>query len=388
MAGLDATGFTPKTLDEIKEELESSIQATWGAHIDVSPEEPIGQIVGIVCEPIASVWDALAALHAAFNPDTAEGLNLDAIAAITGTVRREATKSRVTARCTGDAGTVIAAGRIFAVEGSGHRFYTLADATIGGGGTVDVLCEAEEYGPIPVYVGTLTQIETPVLGLDSVTNLATGELGRNIETDADLRLRREAELHSSGFSALEAIRTHVSKVTGVSSVTVFENTSMFTDADGIPAKAFEVLVQGGADADIREAIWESKPAGILAHGSVTGTVTDSQGTVRTVKFSRPTTRPIWIIASVIKDANAYPVDGDAQVEAAIIAYGLTLGTGRDVVSSALVAACFTVAGVLDAAVLIGLADPPTSPTTVSVNLREIAVFDANRITVSSATGTP
>jgi hypothetical protein len=77
------------------------------------------------------------------------------------------------------------------------------------------------------------------------------------------------------------------------------------------------------------------------------------------------------------------------VEAAIVAYGDAQATGKNAVSSSLVAQCFTVPGVLEVTSLfIGLAPAPVSTATIPISLRELAVYDTSRITVSTSDGVP
>lgn len=86
---------------------------------------------------------------------------------------------------------------------------------------------AQTFGPIPVPANTLTQILTPVAGWTSLTNYEAGVTGRNIETDAELRLRRLNSLRISGAATVEAIRARLlQEVAGVTSVTIFENVTM------------------------------------------------------------------------------------------------------------------------------------------------------------------
>jgi uncharacterized phage protein gp47/JayE len=89
---------------------------------------------------------------------------------------------------------------------------------------------AQTYGPIAAPANTLTEIVTPVAGWTSLTNPQAGITGRNQETDAELRLRREQSLHLLGAATVEAIRSRLlQEVPGVISVTVFENVTMTQD---------------------------------------------------------------------------------------------------------------------------------------------------------------
>ncbi len=86
---------------------------------------------------------------------------------------------------------------------------------------------AQTYGPIPAPANSLTQIVTPIAGWTSINNFQAGVTGRNIETDAEFRLRRLNSLRLSGAATVEAIRARLlQEVPGVTSVTIFENVTL------------------------------------------------------------------------------------------------------------------------------------------------------------------
>lgn len=444
-AGLSASGFTPKPYAEALGEIEDALRAQFGSAINLSPQSAFGQIAGVLANEVAAAWDLAQAVYDATNPDAATGAALDAICAISGTVRRAATKSSAVVTVTGAPGTVLSQGREIGVDGSNDRFETTADVTIAallawatttpyvvgdrrtrtsrvyevtvagtsggtgpsgtgsaisdggvtwryigeGTGAADVAAEATAAGPVVALAGDLIEIETPVSGWQSVTNLLDAETGTDEETDAELRIRREAELRRPGNATVEAIRATILDVTGVESCTVYENPTDTTDGDGVPPHAIEALVLGGDDDAVAAAIFASVAAGILAHGTTTETVTDSQGIDHDVGFTRPDEIEVYVIAHVTFDADKYPDDGDDQVAAAILALGETYPGGLDVRANALRAPVFAVSGVLDVPNLyIGTAPTPSAETTITITTRQIAAFDSSRISVVSASGTP
>lgn len=261
-----------------------------------------------------------------------------------------------------------------------------------GTGAVDVEAAAEEDGPTVAVSGTLTVIENPVSGWTSVNNVLDAELGRAEEEEEDLRARRELELRATGNAALDAIRGDVLQVDGVTSCVVFENATDTTNGDGLPPHSIEVLVEGGEDADVAAAIWATKAAGIATYGTSSEVVADSAGGNHTVYFTRPTLLNIYAALTLLVDgtsSTAWPVDGEDQVKAAVVAFGDTFPIGRDVTFSGVAAQAFKVPGVLQATpVYIGTSPSPGASTTISVGVRQRAVFDTSRVTTTVTTGTP
>lgn len=84
-------------------------------------------------------------------------------------------------------------------------------------------------GPIFAPAGTLTVIDTPVSGWDSVNNPLDVDVGTNIETDTEAMIRRTRLLSSQANGPLQAIVADVLLVNDVTAAVGFENVSITTD---------------------------------------------------------------------------------------------------------------------------------------------------------------
>src|SRR5262245_15395401 len=100
-------GFSAMSLNDVKADLEAVWRAEFGASADLSADSPDGQVVGIMSERFALLWELAQAVYDGYAPDFAQGQALDEVAAITGTVRKSAAFSTVTATATGTNGTVL-----------------------------------------------------------------------------------------------------------------------------------------------------------------------------------------------------------------------------------------------------------------------------------------
>lgn len=449
---LTENGLVIESFDEIRESVNARMRSEFGLAIDVSDGAVQGIFIGILAEREASCNELAEAVNSSTDPDVATGARQDEICALTGTQRYAATSSSVTLTLTGDPSTEVAAGSQASVAVTEDVFATSEtvelvaldpwnDATAyvegdrvtnggnayevipGGGGTsagsggpsgtdpadvegetdgtvlwrflgegtaaVDVVAEAVETGPTIATAGSLTTIVTPVAGWSGAVNMLDADLGSDIETNEALRVRREQELARPGSSPLDALRADLRAVDGVTAVGIFENVDDETDGDGLPPHSVECLVQGGEDQDIWDALLASVAAGIKTYGDEIGTAEDSAGNEWEMAFSRPEELDIYVDVELIIDADLYPIDGDDQIKAAIVAYGDAQSAGRDVVASKILAAASAIAGVLDVTLVeIGVAPSPSASTTIAVSLRQLALFDTSRITVATTEGTP
>ena len=391
---LTSSGLTTPTLAEIKAEIEAEIRATISAREDLSESSPLGQIVTITARQIRKVWETVEAVYAAMDPAGASGVTLARLAALTGSYARPPTFSTVTATVNVDPGTYAAGALVAYVTGRPAERFVNADTVINPGASAadySVSFVAETAGPVAAPAGTLVE-RVAVTGWNSITNAADAVIGQAAETDAELRERRTAEITTLGAARAEAIRADVLQVSGVVQAFVLENDTDLS-VDGIPAHSIETVVYGPASpssADnlaVAEAIFGSKAAGVRTFGSTTVDVTDGQGFVRAVSFTRATLVPTEVDIVIEFYAPEYP--GDAAVVAKIVERAAAFyRAGYDVTPSRVAAWAHEVAGVLSATVQVGPVGGPLAPTAFAIDIREIAQISSGDISVTSIAGAP
>jgi len=381
--GLHSTGFTIPTAAGIEGDIVADQRALIGADVETGAESIIGQLNGIVSERLRQTWEAIAAVYASMDPDQASGAALDARARLTGATRRAATYGTVTLSLTLAAGVTVDAGKQAQVPGSTTSVWTLLEAATNSGGspaTVTARARCATAGRIVANSGTITGIATPVSGWTAVTNASDAAAGLDAETDAEFRVRRETELQAAGTSPLDAIRSAVAAVTGVVKVTVDENITDATGPTGIPPHSVEVVVQGGADADIAAAILGARAGGIGTYGTTTTTALDAGGVSRTVRFTRPSDRNVYITVDTRRGAS---YAGDTAVRDAVLAVGAAQLMGAALQLSDIIVAVRALAGVTNCRVLIGATSISRVAADFTVGAREIAKMDSSRISVGS-----
>lgn len=387
--GITATGFVTPTLDDIVAELGASLRGKLGAGLNLIAPSVFSQLVGIAAAREFSAWQAAEAVFNSQYPG-AEGQALDNVCSLTGTIRLQPTYGTVTLRCNLDAGVTLPAGQIVSAGANTTQWVTTADGTNSGDSAadVDIAASCEITGPQPAIATSLTTKVTPYSGWNSVTNPNAATPGTNIETDAALRIRRNAELTAGGSAGVDAVRTALLQleVDGervVVQASVFENDTDTTDEDGMPPHSMECVVDTDPENDdaVRACIWANIAGGIRPYGSTHGTVTDSQGFAHEVDFSHPTEVPIYSLIHLTKTAD-YP--GDAFVQSADAAFINALVLGGDVIQTQLYSSVFGVGGVTDVTRLwIGTSSPATAGDNLTIGSREKATCSSSDVTVVS-----
>lgn len=384
--GITIDGFNRKRLATILAELDAEMKLIFGDNLNLEPESPDGQVNGLLSQSFADIWEQLQIAYDAFNPSAATGNTLSNLVQLNAIIRNIATFSTVTVDVTGTNGTFIPLGAQVSTTDN-VQFATDGDITIAAG-VGSSSATAVESGLQRALSGTLTNIDTPITGWTTVDNALDAVEGVPEETDAELRARRNRSIEAAGQSILEAIISSVLEIPDVDDAVIFENTTNITDAQGLVAKSFMILVDGGADADIAEAVFNTKPIGIAMNGTTTEPVVDSQGTSHDIKFQRPVAVDIHIEVS-LKPGATYI--GDAAMKQAIVDFavgdlveGKGFGLGEDVVYSEMyVPFNLETSGVDEVTVLeIDTVDPPTGTSTITIDFDERSSFDIADIDIT------
>lgn len=228
---------------------------------------------------------------------------------------------------------------------------------------------ALDKGAIPAPENTITIIVNAVSGLDAVNNFtnidAETGMGKDIESDNALRLRRLSSLKVAGAASVEAIRARIlSDVENVTACIVLENP---TDGvvDSLDPHSIKIIVEGGLDLDIGKMIWAVKAGGVKVMGGAGSTsvsFTDSQGNLQTISFFRPTPKYAWVDV-VISDYDPLliPVGYAVQIRDNILPWGTEHTINQEIVYQQLFGVVYQVPGILQAKIKIALTNAPDDP---------------------------
>jgi uncharacterized phage protein gp47/JayE len=317
------TGLIVPDTSTILEEVKDEWREAFGADVILEPETSQGVIVVQDTEIRDATVRNNVAVANQINPDYSGGVFLDAIWALTRGSRKSASRSTIAGvTLGGQTGTLVPVNSVAVVTTSGARFLTATSVVIGettpGVAVVDFI--AESFGPIAVAPGGLNAVASGVLGWETVSNSNAAVPGRLAESDIAGRRRRRLTLALQSVSMPEAIISRLYAIEEVESLQFRENIANTTQViDGISLIAHSIwaCVKGGTNAQIAEALLESKGVGPGYNGAVSVSVVEpASGQTYIVKFDRPV--PVILFVRVTAKFNN--TDGASIIPNAVMAY--------------------------------------------------------------------
>jgi uncharacterized phage protein gp47/JayE len=242
---------------------------------------------------------------------------------------------------------------------------------------------ATVIGPLEQEADTITNIVTPVLGWDSVTNPLAASPGRLQETDEELRLRFRNTKFERSTNLLDSLYSALLNLEGVEEVIIYENDTSVTDSNGVPGHSFLPIIIGASGQQIAETIWENKPIGILSYGNTTVSINDIAGFPHDISFQRPDPVTIYISMTIQDDPTIFPANGADLIKQAIIDYAdENIGIGDDVIYSRLYTPINSVPGHQVNSLTIGFAPAPIGTSNLVIDFDSIASFTTANISVT------
>lgn len=335
MTELTLSGFDRTRLLDRIAAFQAEARAIFGEDIDLSSDTMDGQHIGLYAEAVADLDELAELVWLSFDPDLASGQSLSRLVKFNGIERSQGAYSVVTLTATGAAGTLIPEGSGVSNQNGTIIVYTLADARISSSGTVDIEAATKEMGALYAGVSTLTVIDNPLFGWESVTNNAPVSVGKDIETDRQLRIRRRASVSKGNRNMLSALKAALLNLKGVIDVAALENVTPVTDKRGLPPHSIHAVVLGGNSLEIAQTIWVGKTGGSPTVGQQAVIIKDELQGDQVVRFSRPTNVDIAIrVYITIKSGWTY--NSVNEIKRALFNYFLIeQQTGSPVTNSAL-----------------------------------------------------
>ena len=205
----------------------------------------------------------------------------------------------------------------------------------------------EEYGKITLPHGIVTKMVNNIAGFDSVTNELDPTYGRLQETDIELRQSYIAKSALRSNTMIESIVAELlNNIPDVESASGYENDTDVVDERGLPPHSIEIIVEGGDNTAIAQAILRRKAGGIQTHGSVVVNVPGVYGDPIPVRFNRPEYLYTWLKIILHGDASKIPTNYAQLATDSLLEDGAQLMAGASLLTQLLTEGIYSaVAGI-------------------------------------------
>ena len=373
----DSTGITLDRYSDVLARLIVLCKEEWGDSVNTDEDGFLGHMIRLISLLVAENNEVLQDVYDAMSVTNATGTRLASLLELIGMERQTSAYSTATLTLTASKATTVPAGSQYKTD-AGVIFATDSDLVFTAAGSSTVAATCTIVGPFNAAKYEIDTIVTSVYGITAVLNDAAATPGRYQETDTELKERHTIAVSTSGDSDAASIYEAVSAVTGVSNVSVVENDTAAT-VNSIPPHGIHVIVQGGDEDDIAEAIALTKTTGVPTYGDEDISYYDTTTRqAKTIYFDQAVEVLIYIDIEATVDATA-PEDWQEQVETNILALFDDLRIGDDVIYTTLYRPIYDVAGVTVTSLEIGEAPSPSGTSNITIDSTELAYTTAAAI---------
>jgi uncharacterized phage protein gp47/JayE len=311
---IDENGLSLPTFEDVWTWMKSVYRSIYGDDIYIESDSQDGQLIGILSEALHDAYSEIGSAYEAFSPTTAQGVGLSRMVKINGLRRKSASLSSVDLRIVGWAGTVIRNGS--AQDTTGQRWLLPAEVIIPAAAEIIVTAVADRLGDVFAAAHTITRINTPQRGWQSVDNPAASTIGAPVETDPQLRVRQSISTSLPAKSAFESLVGAVAEIAGTNRYRGYENETTGPDERGIPQNSVAIVVEGGDVSEIARVIYKKKTPGVITYGTTSEPYVDGAGIAHSIRFSRPVQVPVQVTIP-IKPLARYTEAKDLAIRSAV-----------------------------------------------------------------------
>lgn len=377
MATITEKGIQIERLNEIVERLTSHFRKIYGIGINLLPDTPDGQLLGIIAQMKMDFEELAEAVYKQLDPDLATGAWLEQRAAYAGLVRRRAEYSYLRqVILTGEPFTMLYRG-LTVSDKNRNRWLLIQDIRLDENGSARADFRSEEYGAFHLDTHHELAIETITLGLSKAVTSENSEVGLEEETDAQLRERFFISRAKNATNSVEAITGKIEELEDVKEVVVLENTTNKIDENGVQPHSINVIVNGGNDIDIANVIFQNKGAGCGLQGNTAVSLFRHEQS-RVIKFDRPTSVNIQVLLHITRIKDQVEVDVEAiKTNLANMRFNI----GESVHLSRLYSPINQVDGFFVKELKISKQDEELMTDSVNISVREIARIPINQIQI-------
>lgn len=304
---INENGLIIDDFNTIYTRLSDKFRLIYGQDINLEQNSPDGQLLGIITNEIYDLQTLILHIYNSFDPDLAQGVELNKLLKLIAQSRRASTKSIVDITIVANSNVTLPSDYTI-VDENKQEWIINAETTLTAG-THTVSFNAVNFGAIEASANTINEVVTVFPEITSVNNPLPAEIGRDEESDVLLRKRRNNLLSVNSNSTIAGIYSKLFLLDTVTDAVIYENaTDTYDSAKDLNAHTLWIIVDGGAVDEISKIIATDKTIGTDLKGTISENYTESflkaDGTTRTlihtIKFDRPVEVPLYIHLTVAK----------------------------------------------------------------------------------------
>lgn len=206
--------------------------------------------------------------------------------------RKQESQATVKIELIGGIDVALETGDVIVEANDGIRYTLSENGILNNKTTFEFTCDtAGEQGN--KEVGSIIKLVKVVNGVYDFKQNEIAAGGQEQESDNEYIERWFLSRNESEWN-LDGIRAEILKQEGVKSVYADENKTMQVDSKGLEPKSIVLIVDGGRNEDIANAIWKKKDQAIQMNGDTIVTVKDNQGIDREIRFYRPKKKKVQV----------------------------------------------------------------------------------------------
>ena len=315
---INENGLLIDEFSTIYNRLADKFKLIYGQDINLEQNSPDGQLLGIITNEIYDLQTLILHIYNSFDPDLAQGVELNKLLKLIAQTRRASTKSIVDITIVANANVTLPADYTI-IDENKNEWVINAETTLIAGTNI-VSFNAVNFGAIEASANTINDVVTVFPEIISVNNVLPAEVGRDEESDVLLRKRRNNLLSVNSNSTIAGIYSKLFLLDTVTDAVIYENATDTYDAlKDLNAHTLWCIIDGGSIDEITKIIATDKTIGTDLKGTVSNNYVEiflkADGTTRAlthiVKFDRPTEIPLYIKLTVSKKIITDIIDMDA-----------------------------------------------------------------------------
>lgn len=168
---IDGNGLQVNSINEILTSLTNAFNNIYGANINLDQNTPDAQLINVFAQILVSYSELLQDINASFDPDQAVGVILDQRVKLNGITRREGTKTITSVNVVFNGSATLKGQDLYPIDecftisdNSGNKLVPVNTISGVNGDNLTIQFIAVNYGALNFTAGTVTNIDTPIVG--------------------------------------------------------------------------------------------------------------------------------------------------------------------------------------------------------------------------------